>query len=76
MNTTSEVTQDALAKRLAAALARIDVLEKAAVQYVNTVWEAEGVTFVDAMLDEELQKVIIELMNPYFALTGGKDDIK
>lgn len=72
MNTTSEVTQDALAKRLAAALARIDVLEKAVVQYVNAVWEAEGVTFVDAMPDEELQKVIIELMNPYFALGEEK----
>lgn len=73
MNTTSEVTQDALAKRLAAALARIDVLEKAAVQYVNAVWENEGVTFVDAMPDEELQKVMIELMNPYFVLGGEKD---
>lgn len=72
MNTTSEVTQDALAKRLSAALARIDVLEKAVVQYVNAVWEAEGVTFVDAMPDEKLQKVIIELMNPYFALGEEK----
>lgn len=51
---------------------RIKTLELAIVQYAVTVWEREGVTFIDDMKDEGLKKALVELLNPYFAL-GEKE---
>ena len=54
------------------AIYEIEMLRAAIIQYVNTVWEHEGVTFINEMPNEILQKVIVKLMNPYFAL-GEKE---
>ena len=74
MNTTSEVTQDALAKRVAAADKRIAELEAAIYQYVNHVVSYEGISFIDEMNEPPWAKLINDTWVKQAALAGGKKD--